>query len=67
MPDPRRDEKSLTRFRRLLRKPRTIAELRDATGLSESTVYRWFRYLEDRGETVVRRGPRGQIRFSGVP
>lgn len=64
MPDPRRDEKGITQLRRLLRAPKTVAELRDATGLSESTVYRWFRYLEDRGVTVVRRGPRGAIRFS---
>jgi len=56
MPDPRRDEKALRKFANLIRaEPRTIAELKQATGQSERTVYRWLGYLREEGLDIVTR------------
>jgi DNA invertase Pin-like site-specific DNA recombinase len=53
------DEAALARVEQLLRsRPRTLAELVEAAGHGERTVFRWLRELEERG-TPVRRANRG--------
>lgn len=48
------DESGLTRFEKQLKKPRTVQELIDATGLSRRTVFRYLQLLQERGINVVR-------------
>lgn len=53
------DEAAFARVEQLLRsRPQTLAELQEASGHTERTVFRWLRELEKRG-VAVRRANRG--------
>lgn len=61
------DEARLAAMEAYLARPRSIAELVEATGLSQRTVYRWIKVLRERGCDVVTRQAYGMIRFSVLP
>lgn len=66
MPTPKRDTRALSRLRRFMRTPRTIAQIRAQFGLTERTAYRWLRYLEDRGAGIYTRRGAGRAWRYGV-
>lgn len=68
MPIPHKDLNALTMMaRHLRRRPHTVAELRKVMRVSERSVYRWLKYLEQDGEDVVsRRDKKNLVHFSIV-
>lgn len=71
MPKPTKDLDTIAIMERhLKRSPRTVKELAKLLGVTERTVYRWLRYLEDEGRDVVsRRNPKkpGRLHYSIIP
>jgi transcriptional regulator GlxA family with amidase domain len=49
-------ERDIDRMRRILKRPRTLAELMRIADVSPRTVYRRFEELEQRGVPVLRVG-----------
>lgn len=50
-------------LRKKLQKPRTMMQLTDAFGVDRTTIYRWFRLLEDEGVRVQREGVSRPTKF----
>lgn len=53
MPDPRRNTRALISLATYLERPRTLKEICKRYKLKWRTAYRWLRYIEEDGKTVV--------------
>lgn len=58
-----RQTKALTKLKRLLQRPCTMARLVDKLGVSDRTVYRYLDALGDAGLTVERSGRGYPVKF----